>query len=186
MAKKEKKYSFDEALAYAKHEAYPYWVNAEPLFYGAIDDNGNYYTQPIDEKINNGLWCIFFIIINAIEPNDLNRIYRMYKKRYLSQNIQFLIVIDDQKQLLKDDERVKVAADEWFKSEEINCPLVFDFNQNIQKAFGGVAKKRIAIISKGELVYNKCDDETLLGAEKELLKYIRETSPGFPGFMPYK
>jgi hypothetical protein len=180
--KREKEYSFEEAMHIARQAALPHWYLSEPLFVGATNENGGTYPQPLLETVSTGTWCIFYCSLTGWTFDRTLHTYLEWNRRFSILGIRFIFIFRERFPLLAG----RLSTEDWLKRHHITGPVACDIDGMLNQAFGEESYPRLAILQNGEIAYNDCGQNWLKGGEKEIHRILRMDSPGLPFLMPWE
>lgn len=170
-----------EAMELAKAELAPFWYGTPPLLCGA-DVDGKVHPQPLDEKIREGIWVLFFSYGTGPTLNRAIPIFHAWQKRYSSLGVNFVYCFRSRYSFLKDRARAQI----WLKEHQIDSYAFCDADGLLSRAFGGETYPRIVLLQNGGILMNQADHQWLEGTEKELQRMLRVESPGLPLLPPMR
>lgn len=180
--KREKEYSFEEAMHIARQETLPYWYRTDPLFYSGSEESGERYPQPLDEKLTQGVWTIFFGATTSWTFDQVIEAYFEWNRRYAVLGVRTLLVLKDRFSLFKG----RTSTDDWLNLKHINGMVAFDPDSALNLAFGELKLPKLVLLSDGNISAIGSGPTWLDSVEIELGKILRVHSSGLPLLRPWK
>ena len=181
--KRDKEYSFEEAMHIARTAAIPHWYFSDPLFFGAVDENDTHYPQPLGEELGKGAWTLFFCSVTGWTFPRTLQAYLEWDRRFQNLGVKSIFVFRERFPLFSG----RLELEEWLRRHHIDSPAVSDPDGSLNRAFGGEETyPRLAILHDGVVAHVGSGQTFVEGAEREIHRILRIDSPGLPMQLPWK
>ena len=176
--RREKPLTPAQAIELAKKEAFPYWFGSEPLMAGVKAATGGARAYPLDSKMVEKPWLLFFIRPFALSTREILSYAHEWSTRYEAQKLGTMIILRLSYSFSRDTDWVRKFASHHATS----FVTVMDKDDALAEAFEASKPPKILHLVKNQSVFERSGKEWFAGTELELQKVFRKADPGLPLF----